>query len=113
MATDNQADQSVQVKSINCVKRARTTSQDTFLQSVLLNHEESDKSNNSRSPSKESCKKSKVLLPESFRQKKRQRVDKLTCEGASNIDNRLSQSDRALRIDVADMEMINTRVVER
>jgi len=37
-------------------------------------------------------------------------VDIFTCEGASNSDFRLSLGDRALKIDVADVEMIETRV---
>jgi hypothetical protein len=37
-------------------------------------------------------------------------VDIFTCEGASNSDFRLSLGDRALRIGVADVEMIETRV---
>ena len=37
-------------------------------------------------------------------------MDIFTCEGASNSDFRLSLGDRALRIDVADVEMIETRV---
>lgn len=37
-------------------------------------------------------------------------MDIFTCENASNCDFRLSLCDRALRIDVADVEMIETRV---